>query len=597
MEKKSKIKIIICGIIAILSVYLFVPTMWSLNHPQAEGKTPSWMPKSAMRLGLDLRGGIHMVMGVELDEVVRTQLNTYGKGLERAAEKEGVALKASVVDLKSLEIQIKPNNPQDISKVEGIVSKDYKVFEILRVEGGVMHAHLTPTQEEYVRSHAIDQSIETIRNRIDEFGVSEPSISRKGDGQILVQFPGEQEPDRLKGLIGQTAKLNFQMVYECTRRTPDCMSKQRADLDAKIKDAETKGAYTRETFKRLSEYRTRINQDLKAGLPADTEVAFEKTPDPNQVNKFNLAPFLLSTKDALSGEYIEDAYVSMQREGSIGAEEPVVAFHMNPVGAPLFGELTSNGVGRYMAIVLDGMVRSAPVINTAITGGSGIITVGRQSMDEQNREASDLAIVLKAGALPAKIETQEERVIGPTIGEDAIIAGKNALMVTSALIFLFMWIYYGMSGLIANLVVAINVAMVFGVLGLMGATLTLPGIAGIVLTIAMAVDALIIIYERMREEIRAGRNRKQVLELGFDRAFATILDSNVTTAIGAFVLLQFGTGSIRGFALTLLVGIFSNVFMATFFTKAFFDHFMSDSTSKLTMGLHANELQELQAAR
>lgn len=593
MENKSKWKLITCIGISLLSFYLLLPTLWSLGHPANEGKQPSWMAKSAMKLGLDLRGGIHMVMGVDLDEVVKSQLAIYGRSLEKVADKENLKLKTSSESVSELIVKWDPS--ADKKKIEELITKDFKILDIVREEPSSFILRLQASQEEYIRTQALDQSIATIRNRIDEFGVSEPILARKGDSQILVQFPGEQEPERLKGLIGQTAKLNFQMMHECTKRTPDCVERQQADIEGKIKAAESAGKYTRETFKRLSEYRARINQDLKAGLPVDTEVAFEKKQDPNQLNKFNLTPYLLSTKDQLSGEYIENAYVSTQKgDGGIGADEPVVAFQMNAAGAPLFGELTSNNVGHYMAIVLDGMVRSAPVINSPITGGSGIITVGRASFDSSNTDARDLAIVLRAGALPAKIETQEERVIGPSIGEDAIVAGKNALILTSILIFIFMWVYYGVAGLLANFAVAVNIALIFGILGLMGATLTLPGIAGIVLTIGMAVDALIIIYERMREEIRLGRNRKQIIALGFEHAFATILDSNVTTAIGAFVLLQYGTGSIRGFALTLLVGILTNVIMATTFTRVFFDYFFTDSTQKLTMGLHAAELQELQ---
>jgi len=596
MENKPKFKLFFCIGLALFSFYLLAPTLWTLNHPDQEKNLPKWLPKSAMKLGLDLRGGIHMVMGVDLDDVVKTQLLNYGKGLERELTKASIIVKTSVEDLS--ELTVKWENPEQKKKIEEELTTNYKVLEIVREEGNSFVLRLQALQEDYVRTQALDQSIATIRNRIDEFGVSEPMISRKGKSQILVQFPGEQEPERLKGLIGQTAKLNFQMIHECTRRDNDCLGKQQSELALKIKDAETKGAYTRETFKRLSEYRARLNQDLKAGLPPDTELSFERVQDPNQLTKTILTPYLLSTKDSLSGEYIENAYVSSQRaDGGLGAEEPVVAFQMNAAGGPLFGDLTTEGVGRYMAIVLDGIVKSAPVINTPITGGSGIITVGRGNFDQTNSEARDLAIVLRAGALPAKIETQEERVIGPSIGEDAIIAGRNALLVSSVLIFLFLWIYYGKSGLIGNFAVAVNVAAIFGILGAMGATLTLPGIAGIVLTIGMAVDALVIIFERMREEFRLGRTRKQVIELGFDNAFSTILDSNITTAIGAFVLLEYGTGSIRGFALTLLVGIIVNVFVATFFTRVFFDYFMSNSKNELSLGLNASELQELQASR
>ena len=593
MEKNVKWKLITCIAVSILSIWLLLPTIWSLEHPDQADKAPAALPKTAMKLGLDLRGGIHMVMGVDLDKVVVDQLATYGRSLEKALAKNNLKATTSA-NPKDFELEIKVENLGDRDRIADLIAKDFSVLQFVGQTDKVMVTRLTRDQEDYVRTHALDQSIETIRNRIDEFGVAEPVISRKGDNQILVQFPGEQEPERLKGLIGQTAKLNFQMVHECTKNDPSCLPKQQADLAAKIKDVETKGGYTREKFKRLSEYRARINQDLKAQLPADTEISFEKERDVNVVNSTVLRPFLLSTKNLLGGEYIEGANVQLDRSSrQMGPEMPVVAFQMNPVGTPLFSALTTEFQGHYMAIVLDGIVRSAPVINTPITGGSGVITVGNGSIDDANREARDLSIVLRAGALPATIETQEERVIGPSIGEDAIKAGKNALLVTSALIFVFMWSYYGVAGLLANCVTLINVAMIFGILGAVGATLTLPGIAGIVLTIAMAVDAIIIIYERMREELRMGRNNRQIVQLGFDHAFATILDSNVTTAIGAFVLLQYGTGTIRGFALTLLVGITTNVIVSTFFTKTFFEAFMMGSP--LTLGLSQQDIKTASA--
>jgi protein-export membrane protein SecD len=239
-------------------------------------------------------------------------------------------------------------------------------------------------------------------------------------------------------------------------------------------------------------------------------------------------------------------------------------------------------------------VKNAPVIQSAISD-QGQITLGTGTFEQISKEARDLSIVLRAGALPANIQVQEERVIGPSMGRDSINAGKNALLLASVMIFFFMWLYYGMAGLIGNLATISNICIIFAILGLMNATLTLPGIAGIVLTIGMAVDALIIIFERMREELRAGRNTQQMIEQGFARAFSTILDSNVTTAIGAFILLEFGTGSIRGFALTLLVGIVANVFTATFMTKSLFKFFIRENNSKLSLGLNTKELKEARA--
>jgi protein-export membrane protein SecD len=452
---------------------------------------------------------------------------------------------------------------------------------------------LTREHEADVRTRALEQSIETIRNRIDEFGVAEPIISRKGDDQILVQFPGAKEPERLKSLIGQTAKLNFQIVHNSNDEA--AYSKLEADVMNWISEAEKAGGYTRESFPRFSEYRARLMQDIGSKLPANTELSFERISNSNVIGAFEMRPYILSTQDVLSGEYIEDAFVSVdQSRTQIGPPRPVVSFRMNPAGAPLLGQMTSTFKGYRMAIVLDGIVKNAPVIQSAISD-QGQITLGTGTFEQISKEARDLSIVLRAGALPANIQVQEERVIGPSMGRDSINAGKNALLLASVMIFFFMWLYYGMAGLIGNLATISNICIIFGILGLMNATLTLPGIAGIVLTIGMAVDALIIIFERMREELRAGRNTQQMIEQGFARAFSTILDSNVTTAIGAFILLEFGTGSIRGFALTLLVGIVANVFTATFMTKSLFKFFIRENNSKLSLGLNTKELKEARA--
>lgn len=596
MEKSLKYKFSFCVLLSVMSIWLLLPTFWSLYNPEKDvSQMPGWLPRTAMKLGLDLQGGIHMVLGVDLDKVVVNQLTSYGNSVQKAAEKAGITgLQSKALD-KKFELEITAANATDKQKLSELITKDFSVLEFIGDTGNTLVLRLVSGQEEAVRSRAIDQSIETLRNRIDEFGVAEPVLSRKGDNQILVQFPGAKEPERLKGLIGQTAQLTFQIVHEC--RDGACLAKQQADLQAQITAAETKGNYNRETFKRLSDYRNRINEDLKSQIPPDTVVAFEKEKNVNVKNATVLRPFLLSTKHLLSGEYLEEAYVSTNQKGGFGPQRPVVAFSLNSAGGPLLANLTGEFRNGFMAIVLDGLVRSAPQIESALTGGSGIITLGSGSLEEMNNEARDLSIVLRAGALPASIEVQEERVIGASIGQDAISAGKSALGVASVLIFLFVWAYYGWIGLISNFVTIINVAWIFALLGMLNATLTLPGIAGIVLTIGMAVDAIIIIFERMREELRLGRPPKQIIEMGFEHAFATILDSNVTTAIGGFVLLEYGTGTIRGFALTLLVGIVVNVFMATFFLKALLQYFIRSNNQKITMGLGSRELKEIQATR
>ena len=592
MNKGLKIKLGFCVFLTLISIWLLCPTFWSLANPDKAHQPPSWMPNTAMKLGLDLQGGVHMVMGVDLDKVVADQLTSTGNQLRKSLEKDGITTVTTKTLPATFELDIVTNSAEEKEKVSAKLQKEFSILEVVGDTGNTLVARLVRAYDEQVRRNALDQSIETIRNRIDEFGVAEPILSRKGDNQILVQFPGATESARLKSLIGQTAKLSFQIVHEA--KDPGALAKQQADLEQKIQDAEKTGNYNRDGFKTLSQYRNKINEDLAAKLPPDTTIAFEKVRDINVNGGSHLRPFLLSTKNVLGGEYIESAVVQMEggggRTARIGPDRPVVSFSMNAAGAPLLGNLTTEFIGHYMAIVLDGVVRSAPVIQSAITGGSGQITLGTGGLDEMNQEARDLAIVLRAGALPANIEVQEERVIGPSIGKDAIEAGRKSLLIASGLIFAFMWLYYGASGFVAVLVTAVNIALIFGILGVMGATLTLAGIAGIVLTIGISVDALIIIFERMREEIRLGHRSRKIVELGFDHAFATILDSNVTTIIGALILYEYGSGSIRGFALTLMTGIIVNVFMATFFCKTLFEVFVRGQNEMPGIGISTKEI-------
>ena len=592
MSKGIKFRFYLSLVVSALSLWLLSPTLWNLTHPDKLDAFPSWMPKTAMKLGLDLQGGVHMVLGVDLDKVVLHDLKNQGHNVETFAASKGLPGVKSTLDEKSYELNVTAGKPEDTKRLADLITQNFGQLEFVGENENVLVLRTNRDFESNTRTQAIDQSIETIRNRIDEFGVAEPVLARKGDSQILVQFPGAKETERLKGLIGQTAQLTFQIVHEC--QDGQCLAKQQADLDTKIRNAEIKGIYTRETYKRFSEYQAKINADLKDQIPPETVIAFQKEKDVNVNNQTKFLPFLLSTKHVITGDALQEAFVSSEKADAYSAERPVVSFAMNAVGAPLLESMTREFTHYFMAIVLDGTIKSYPRINTALSGGRGIIQLGTGSLEDVNREARDLAIVLKAGALPATIEVQEERVIGASMGADAINSGKSALAATLVMVLFFMWAYYGLAGLVSNFATIVNIAAIFAILGSLEATLTLPGIAGIVLTIGMAVDAIIIIFERMREELRLGRNSRQVIDLGFENAFSTILDSNVTTAIGALVLLEFGTGSIRGFALTLLVGIVVNVFMATFFLKAIMNMLFRDA-KVIGLGLPKKDIEAAQA--
>ena len=369
---------------------------------------------------------------------------------------------------------------------------------------------LTPTEPALVERirQTVDQSIQIIERRVNELGLVEPIIQRQGASRILVQVPGLQDPSRLKEIIGKTAKLDFRMVD--LSMTPE--------------------------------------QALASHPPADSEI----------LDGEGGSKYLIDKRVLVSGGDLVDAQPGFdQRNG-----QPIVNFRFNSSGARKFAEVTKANVGKPFAIVLDNKVISAPVINEPIPGGAGQIS-GNFTV----QSANDLAILLRAGALPAPLTVVEERTVGPGLGQDSINAGEHAAYAGAALVVIFMLVTYGLFGLFANVAVAVNVAMIFGLLSLLGATLTLPGIAGIVLTVGIAVDSNVLIYERIREEVRAGRTAISAIDAGFTRALATILDSNITTFIAAAVLFYIGTGPVRGFAVTLGIGILTSLFTAFTLTR------------------------------
>jgi protein-export membrane protein SecD len=590
MNKSLKWRLFACAFVAVACAWLLMPTFFKLNNPDKD--LPKWLPDTAMTLGLDLQGGVHLVLGVDIDKVLSDQLEVYGRSLEAMLEQRKISGVKTKLTGSKTELDVVVPSASQNDAIAGIIRTDFTALEFVGESGNVMVLRLNPQQAEVIRDNAIRQSIETIRNRIDEYGVAEPIITRKGQEQIIVQFPGAQDPQRLKNLIGQTAQLEFVIVHEC--KSESCIIQQQQDLQQKILAAEQRGGYTKDTFQTFTEYRDRINSDLKPEIPPDTYIAFERINDTTVIDKVLLSPYLLSN-NKLSGEYIEDAFVTTQSDQIGAAQKPVVSFRMSAVGAPLLGELTNKFRSFRMAIVLDGVIKSAPTIQAQISD-SGVITLGSMGgFDAAMNEARDLSIVLRAGALPASIEVQEERVIGPSMGRDAIEMGKKALLFTALLVFAFMIMYYSVAGLVASFIVLVNVGLIFATLGSLQATLTLPGIAGIVLTIGMAVDAMILIFERMREEIRAGRRPAQIISQGFENAMSSIWDSNLTTIIGAWVLAQFGTGSIRGFAFTLIVGIFVNVFMASFFARTIFMWIYRKGDKMPSVGIKASEFSEVEA--
>jgi preprotein translocase subunit SecD len=478
---------------------------------------PRWAQRHIV-LGLDLQGGSHLLLEVDTKTVRKDMLEALRDDARRVLRDARIGYTGLVVRGNAVEVRIRQgsNATEAYQKLAalsqplgGILgSTGSRSLDVTQDGGLIRLAPSEPAIIERVRQ-SVDQSIQIVERRINELGTVEPLIAREGTDRILVQVPGLQDPSRLKQLLGKTAKLDFRMV------------------DTNVSPAQAEAG----------------------GLPPDDEVLSGAS---------DKQPYVVEKRVLVSGADLTDAQPGFDQRTS----EPIVTFRFNTSGARKFAEVTQQNVGKPFAIVLDNQVISAPVIREPILGGSGQIS---GSFTVQS--ANDLAILLRAGALPAPLTIIEERTVGPGLGADSIAAGKMSAYVGAAMVILFMLVTYGVFGLIANVAVAINVAMIFGVLSMLEATLTLPGIAGIVLTVGMAVDSNVLIYERIREEVRAGRTPINAIDAGFARALATILDSNITTFIAAAVLFYIGTGPVRGFAVTLGIGIITTVFTAFTVTR------------------------------
>jgi len=480
---------------------------------------PKWAQRHVV-LGLDLQGGSHILLAVDTAAVRKEKLEALRDDVRRVLREvrvgyTGLGIRGNAVEVRIREGQ---NFEQALAKLRelsqplgGLLGASGNRSLDIATDGNLVRLTVTePAIQEYVRS-AVDQSITIVERRINELGTVEPLIQREGADRILVQVPGLQDPTRLKALLGQTAKLDFRMVDEN-------VSSQQAQ---------------------------------QGQIPPEDELL------PGTGTDANLN-YVIEKRILVSGGDLTDAQAGFDSR----TNEPVVNFRFNTTGARKFAQATQENVQKRFAIVLDNKVISAPVIREPILGGQGQIS-GHFTV----QSANDLAILLRAGALPAPLTIIEERTVGPGLGQDSIAKGKVSSYVGAAMVIVFMLVTYGLFGLFANIAVAINVAMIFGVLSLLNATLTLPGIAGIVLTVGIAVDSNVLIYERIREEVRAGRTPINAIDAGFSRALATILDSNITTFIAAAVLFYIGTGPVRGFAVTLGVGIITTVFTAFTLTR------------------------------
>jgi preprotein translocase subunit SecD len=525
--------------VTVVAVIYLVPSLVST--------LPSWwkavLPDQAIRLGLDLQGGMHLVLEVQTEKALEFSVERSVEDLKRELQSAHVAVAGVARDgSRSITIQLAEGGKTE--EVAGILKDRFPTYQRVTsdIAAGQLKYTLTPKEVERIQEFAVEQSLETVRNRIDQLGLSEPIIQRSGTDSILVQLPGETDPDRAKGIIGKTAILEFKVLAE--NKTVE--SVLGGEDPCRLRDPERGQALARASSR------------AGAGL----EVLCGMETEPLSGHSRPIA-YLLEKKTLMTGEVIADA---RPRPDTNVPGNYLVELTFNARGANLFEDITSKNVGRRMAIVLDNTVYSAPRIQERIAGGRAVIT---GSFDI--REARDLTIVLRAGALPAPVTIAEERTVGPSLGRDSIHQGMLSFAVGAGLVVVFMAIYYRGAGLLADAAMLINVAYMLAGLAAFGATLTMPGIAGIVLTMGMAVDANVLINERIREELRAGKTVRGAVEAGYERAFPAIVDTHVTTFLSGLILFQFGSGPVKGFAVMLCIGLVTTIFTAYFCTRVWHD--------------------------
>ncbi len=523
MFKSIRIRAAVTIILCLVALVYLAPSLTS-DLPDTWKK---YLPTDRIHLGLDLQGGMHLVLEVETEKAVESTLERTVNDLKENLMNNRVRFRLHERTKErnfSFEFPDAPSRDA-FDKILHNQYPDLETASSQMVEGkGLVSLKIKDKRAAEIKKMAVEQSLETIRNRVDQFGISEPEIIPQGADRIIVQLPGVKDTARAKNLIGRTAMLEFKLV----------------DDEHSLEEA------------------------LKGNVPEGSIVANESRMDRASGRRSEI-PILLKNRTLMTGEALETANVQIgDRFG-----EPHVSLKFNSQGGKDFERITGENVKKRLAIVLDGRVHSAPVIQEKISGGQAQIT-GSFTMEE----ASDLAIVLRAGALPAPVNILEERTVGPSLGQDSIDKGTGACFIASILILIFMIFYYRFTGIIADVALIMNMLLLLGIMIAFKATLTLPGIAGIVLTIGMAVDANVLINERIREELRLGKTPRAAVEAGYAKAFLTIFDSNVTTLVAALFLFGFGTGPVKGFAVTLTIGIVVSMFTAVFVTRIIFDHFI-----------------------
>lgn len=529
MFKSLKIRVVIAVVMCLAALYFLIPTFVS-DIPSPWNK---YLPQEKVHLGLDLQGGMYLLMEIDADKALEAIMERMSNDLKESFMENKVRFR-NVEKAKGATITLELTDSASKTTMEKILKDNYPDLEIAsatpRDSGQLITLKINDKKAIDLKKTTVEHSLETIRNRVDQFGVAEPEIIQQGENRILIQLPGVKDPERAKNLIGKMALLEFKIVDE----------------------------------------ENSLDEALRGNVPEGSVIAYGTREDRSSGQRGQV-PYLLKNKTLLTGASLETAKVQISDRFG----EPHVSIKFSSQGAADFDRITNENVRKRLAIVLDGVVHSAPVIQERISGGQAQIT-GNFTMEE----ARDLAIVLRAGALPAPVNVLEERTVGPSLGNDSIRQGIMATIIGSLLVFLFMLVYYRLSGLVADVALAMNILLILAVLAAFRATLTLPGIAGMLLTIGVAVDANILIFERIREELRTGKTPRLALDTGYDRALITIIDTHVSGILAALVLMYFGTGPIKGFAVTTIIGLCVSLFTAIFITRVIFDYFTQNYNIK-----------------
>ncbi|MBN1959610.1 MAG: protein translocase subunit SecD [Deltaproteobacteria bacterium] len=536
-------------------------------------------------LGLDLYGGVHLVMGVEVEKAVQQRADRLADALRQELKEQKINFSNIIRPRDNSDIIVTLTANDSDESFKKIIRKEFKVLHIVQHEDRTYTLAVTGEYAEHIRESAVEQAIKTIRNRADKLGVTEPTIAKRGTDNILIQLPGVRDPDRAIAVIGRTAQLEFKIVdAEATAVFDEITNEQLPQGVTKEEHTFTGhgGKSTREVyFETPYEQKEALEKLLTAKIPSDREILFgdiDRKGSAAQATQVKtpqrLRTYLVTTRPGITGDYLTDANVEQDPKMP---GDYYVSMTFDQKGAQIFAKLTEENEQRMMAIVLDEKVNSAPVIQEKIGGGSARITLGGNygSTNSRFEEAKDLATVLKAGALPAPVDVREKRQVGKTMGEDTARKGQIALVVGVFAVLIFMVFYYRVSGLIANFGLILNFVLLLAIMVVFEATLTLPGMAGIALTLGMAVDANVLICERIREELRLGKTPRAAIDTGYSKAFSAIFDSNVTTLIAAVVLMQYGTGPVRGFAVTLIIGLLCSLYTSVIVSRLIYDFITS----------------------